>query len=222
MRCVLLCLLAIVALPRLVDAGPWAREPGRIFTSVTSSYRYDPQRLQIDSEGGFYMEYGLRSRLTLGVDTMDSSGGYSHLYAFARWPLVAQDRPFKMAFTLGAGASRSQGQWGPMISLGFSVGRGVNLWRPGWWTVTTKLEDHQVLPNPVMKLDATFGLNLGPRLKSFLEVETSHRRGTDPSIGVRVSLAWKMRNAQHLIIGLENKHAGTRSYGVRAGIWRSF
>lgn len=222
MRCLALSLCLFALLPATASAGPWPREPGEVFTAVTGTYRYAPEIDRIGSDGGVYLEYGLSDRVTLGFDAMDDPDGYSHAYGFLRWPLPDRDRALKLAFHLGAGASRQGQDWGRMTRLGLNMGRSTAFLRPGWWTLTAALEDHALLDAPVYKLDATVGLQLLPRLKAFLDVETSQSAHTPDSVTLRGSVAWQSGPGTHFTLGIETRKSDARFFGLRLGLWRAF
>ncbi len=203
-------------------AGPWPREKGKTFTSVAGSYRYAPDPGQTESDGSFYLEYGLGHRITLGFDATDDQSSYSHAFVFIRHSVLPAERALKLSMSLGVGVSRRDNDWEPMARLGFAIGRSTQIIKSGWWSISAAVEDHRLWDAPIYKLDATFGINLGPRWKSFLEVETSQRRGSSDSVTIRQSLAWQMRPGTHLVFGLEAKEVGTQSFGVRAGWWHEF
>ena len=203
-------------------AGPWPREKGQLFTAVTSTYRYAPDIGVLDSEGGFYLEYGLGDRLTIGIDAMDDLASYSHAYGFARWAIGPPEQTWKLAVSVGAGASRRGADWGAMGRFAVSTGRSYKLWRPGWLAITAAIEDHAVWSDPTYKLDATVGLHISDRVLTFVDLETSRRTGVPDAITLRGSLAWQAWGENHLIIGVEAKDVGIRFYGIRAGFWTRF
>jgi len=204
------------------QAGPWPREKGTGFSAVTASYRYAPETNTYDSEGGFYLEGGWKDRVTIGFNALDTLEDYRHAYGFVRWAATAPENRMKLAFTLGAGASNRNGEWGPMTRIAVSAGRGFDTFRSGWWSVTAAVEDHNLWTETLYKLDMTIGLNLTKNLKSILDVEASRRRGSADSLTVRGYLAFPLNAKSHFLIGLEAKDAGQRRYGIRAGLWHRF
>ncbi|WP_050929578.1 hypothetical protein [Aestuariivita boseongensis] len=153
---------------------------------------------------------------------MDNLYDYTHAYIFVRRALLSPDRKLKLAATLGLGASRRGLKWGNMARIGFSLGRSTRIWKPGWWTLSTAVEQHALWDDPTFKLDATFGLHLTDRLKTFVDLETSQRKGGSDTLTLRGSLAWDTGRGAHLVFGVEAKDAAYRAIGLRAGIWRSF
>ena len=205
-----------------VQAAPWPREKGEVFTAVTGSYRYAPETGQVQREASFFLEYGLTPRVTAGFDANDAQADYTHAYAFVRWPVSPAATPLKRAVSVGAGLSRSDGDWGPMARLAFELGQEIDGKYPGWWSIVAALEDHSVSGALSYKLDATLGIDITPGIKGIVDVETSRRSGLDHAVTVRTSLGWKLRGPHHVILGFETKDANTRSYGVRVGLWRRF
>src|SRR6056297_1147382 len=141
-------------------AGPWPRDRGEGFVSTTATLHRGTQTGHWQSEGGLYLEYGWRDRVTLGFDAMDTQYDYTHALGFLRWAVSPPDTRLKLAATVGAGAAQHAAGWGPALRLGFSVGRDAQLVRPGWWSVTSAFEMHAAQADPTIKLDATFGLHL--------------------------------------------------------------
>lgn len=203
-------------------ASPWPREKGKGFTSVTATYRYASQTQTRQSDGGFYLEYGLGHRLTVGIDATDTLDDYTHAYGFIRWPLTRPEARLKMAVSVGAGASRRAGDWGTMTRIGFAMGQDIRLRRYGWWSVIAAVEDHALWDDPVYKLESTVGLPVGDRFKALLDFEASDRRGSTRTTLIRTSIAWQFNDARHFVIGLEVKDSTQRFYGIRAGLWHQF
>ena len=222
MRRVIISLIWSMLSAAAVSAGPWPREKGEIFVATTGTYFYGLESELIQSDGALYAEYGLSDRLTLGVSAMDNLYDYTHAYAFIRRAFSPPEQRLKFAASVGLGTSRRWLDWGAMARVDVSVGRSTAFLKPGWWSVTAAIEDHAVWSEPTYKLDATFGLNLTDRIKTFVDVETSHRPGSPQTRTLRTSLAWKTGRGAHLLFGIEAKDSAERLIGLRAGWWRSF
>ncbi len=222
MRVLALVWIAVLFVPSAAHANPWPREKGQIFTAFSGTYRYASNSRTVEFDGDAYVEYGLTARTTLGVSANDNQIDYSHGYVFVRHAFSPPDQQFKLAAHLALGASRRDLDWGPMARVGFSAGRGTDFWKQGWWSVTAAVEHHELWPDPLYKIDATFGLNLTPRLKAILDLETSQRRDSTDVFTLRGSVAWAVRERTHLVVGLEAKEVNETFLGLRVGIWQTF
>lgn len=211
--------IAVVVCGKAVHANPWPRERNQIFVAVSGTYLNALSGNDSVLEGNAYLEYGLTDRLTLGLSANDSQIDYTHAYGFVRWALSAPDQSLKLAASVGVGQSRQDNDWDHMVRAGFSVGRSMDLGKPGWWNVTAAVEEHALFSNPIHKLDATVGWNLNPRLQTIIDLETSQRSGTAPSYTARTSLAWAIRARSHLVVGIEAKEVDTTFLGLRLGWW---
>jgi len=216
--------IAIVVLvgAKAAYADPWPRERGQVFIALSGTVLNTPDGLNSTVEGSAYLEYGLSDRLTIGVSANHTQIDYSHVFGFARWAVSAPERSLKLAANVGLGQSRQDADWGPMVRLGFSVGRSMSLWTPGWWSVRAAVEEHAVFQNPIYKLDATVGWNITPRIKAFVDLENSSRSGTASSRTARASLAWETAPGAFLVGGFEVKDVDTTFLGMRLGWWLSF
>lgn len=222
MRQAIFAILCIQLTAGTALAGPWAREKGQVFVATTGTYSYGLDTELSSGDGGIYAEYGLTHRLTLGFAAMDNLYDYTHAYVFLRRTLSSPNRRLKLAASIGVGASRRADEWAEMARIGFSVGQPTTWWKPGWWSVRAAIEDHALWDEPIYKLDATFGVNLTDRLKTIVDLETSHRPGDTDTHTLRTSLAWDTGRGTHLLFGIEAKDSVERAIGLRAGWWRQF
>ena len=222
MRALVLLGIAVLWGANAVYANPWPREDGDVFVALSGTYRYASRSNSDEFDGSAYLEYGLTDKVTLGLSANDNRIDYTHAYGFLRRSLSRPSRQLKIAASIGLGASRRDNTWGHMVRLGLSVGRPTRIWKPGWWSVTTAIEEHALWPDPIYKLDATFGLKLTPRLQTILDLEASQRSGSADTITLRTSVAWAVREGSHLVIGLEAKEINETFLGLRIGWWRTF
>ena len=222
MRVLALLGIALLFCANGAQANPWPREKGQIFLSLSGTYRYAIDSGANEFDGSAYLEYGLTDRVTVGVSANDNRVDFSQAFGFVRYAFSPPDQRLKLAASLGVGASRRENGWGHMLRLGFSVGRPTAIWKPGWWNVTAAVEEHALWPEPIYKLDATFGLKLTPRLQTIVDLETSQRSGSADVVTLRASVAWELRKGSHLVIGIETKEIDQTSMGLRIGWWRTF
>lgn len=224
MRCLLfgliLSLCAVAA-----GASPWPRETGAVFLAATGSYRFDLATGTATSEASVYAEYGLSPRITLGFDGTQAQLGGTRALIFARMSLGSADRRLKLAAGLGlgaVGATAAQDRTG-VARFWVAAGRDHALGQGGWWNVTAAVEAEGAGQGPLGKLDATFGLNFGPRLQGMVQVEASGRAGDGTQVTVVPGLIWRTGTRTRLHAGIEARadRAG-RQAGLRLGLWRDF
>lgn len=224
------CGLAPVALL----AGAWPRAAGTGFASLSHWQGLGTA----DSYTGFYVEYGLTARLTLGVDAGRSVSGDSKTVAFLRLP-VMRILGGQVAAELGYGQIGGQNVLRPGLSWGRSITR--PRWQ-GWLAVDTRLElgmDHHKLDE---KTDFTLGLT--PRHPDgrpsdwtiMVQVQTGvvdireqifllQTEGIKPGASfVRVvpSVTYRLRDGMHLEIGYFHALDGTGAQGVKLGLSTTF
>lgn len=134
---ILAALLTLLSLP--ANAGPWLREKGSVFTSVSVATTYN-----LDMGNQTYLEYGATDKTTLIVDVgilrprLDPNGGYATL-SFRR-ALSAPDATSKWAYELGLGAGWIGSETVPLLRAALTWGRGMQ-WgdKSGWATVDLSL-----------------------------------------------------------------------------------
>lgn len=217
--------LAVLMLncPVAVGAGPWLRERGAGFGAASLTVRQvEPTGLyQYDSS--ILLEYGLRSRLTLGFDANTNLSGAGHALAFARIPLISRDRPLKLALDFGLGGHRTRSAWHGMGKTTLSVGRGFELaGKPGWVAVDAAVEWRAGDGAALYKLDATFGLSPSERWKTILSLESFAVDGGGSGWAVIPTLGFSGFGDKTLTAGIEIKQTNRRSYGLKLGIWHEF
>jgi hypothetical protein len=178
--------------------------------------------MTVSQEVGIYAEYGLGRGITLGFDAMDDMAAYSHARLFVRLPLSADRWRLKLALTLAAGVARQGLDWAPSARADLSLGRDHGLGQGGWWNVALGLEGGRLQPAPLAKLDADFGLKLGPRLDMILQMQASGRGDASRDIRLVPGVIWRMTPAMRLHLGIEARRAGQTSFGLRAAVWHEF
>ncbi|TNF57209.1 MAG: hypothetical protein EP307_14360 [Rhodobacteraceae bacterium] len=222
MRCVLALCLCLLGLPLPGWAGPWPREKGQTFVATGGTYRYAAGTMTVSQEVGIYAEYGLGQRITLGFDAMNDMAAYSHARLFVRLPLSADRRRLKLALTLAVGMARQGLDWAPSARADLSLGRDHGLGQGGWWSLALSLEGGSLQPEPLAKLDADFGLKLGPRLDMILQMQASGRGDASRDVRLVPGVIWRMTPAMRLHLGVEARRADEVSFGLRAALWREF
>lgn len=208
----LLLFLATPAIP-----GPWMREQGRGFASLSSEPPLTPGTATYTS---LYLEYGLRPRLTLGFDGGSDFIGSGSALLFARTPLW-QGRHSRMSAEIALGAEWYPGFQSPLVRPGLSWGRNYHLGeRTGWmaldatWSWRPKDATHRP------KIEATLGLNLSKRSKVMLQSTWEHDNGTH-SLSLTPTLLYRFSKNSFITTGVV-LHQAPRPSTLKFGVWRSF
>jgi len=224
MRCVLNTLVVLIFCVNAAQparAGAWLREKGAGFLSLTTTLRNIDGAWQY--ENGFYLEYGLTPRLTLGLDVNEAAGLAGHALVFMRLPVGPPERRTKIALELGVGGHHWQGQWGEMLKSTLSVGRGFSSrWGDGWVNVDVGVELRRPLPDPAFKLDATIGLSPWRRIRPILQIESTYISGSPLIWSVIPGVLIDGPENTTWQIGVARKTAGQSSLGLKIGLWREF
>lgn len=200
-------------------AGAWPRGKGNHFFSTTS-------RLAAESIDGpysiystFYYEYGMTDQLTVGVDFGRAVSGASKALAYARWPIGTPTIASRYSFEIGAG--RISGE--AVIRPGVSFGRGLetNLGH-GWITIDSVAEYHIKSGNTDFKADFSFGIDLAPRLKMILQLQTGAPYGDQDFLRFAPSMVMKTTAKSHIEFGATAGIKGDSQFGIKLGLWREF
>lgn len=207
-----ICLLPFV--PAAADAGAWPRGKGRVFLSASAET--DSRSSRLGPSGGLYGEIGLTDRLTLGGQIDRNAGGEIFLRRSYLLP-----RGHVAALSFGAGRvdarpERSVTFSGLHWSKSLTVGR-----FSGWATLDTRLAlglDNRIDHG---KADALLGLNLTPRWKAMLAVETYRDR--DSTVAEVVpSVARRLTRRSHLQLRLPVPVAGGGAPRGGLALWLEF
>lgn len=222
MRSVIFALILALTSAPTAQAGAWLRGKGDGFTSTTLSSTAD-QTLST----GFYFEYGLAEKLTLGLDisygvdftTFEEGSGI----AFLRFPLGPTDQTHKFAAHVGVGARYLVGFYLPAAELGLSWGRGIE-WggKYGWVNVDTSYNRSQSPTDPRIKIDGTVGMGLTERSKVMLQMFNTIEGGTTFSRLAPSYLFAPGGGKTTFQLSVEIPVAGGGDPALKLGVWRSF
>ncbi|MFK7753998.1 MAG: hypothetical protein AB8B51_15815 [Sedimentitalea sp.] len=202
-------------------AGAWLRGEGSGFLSLGATARHDGA--QWLREFAVYADYGLRPRLSVGLDLNDSPGAAGHALVFVRLPIIADDRPFKLATELAIGGHHQSNQWFGMLKASLAYGRGFeSKWGAGWLAVETAVERRFGAADPIFKLDANIGLSQGSGPRPLFKIETAYIPGKPLLWAVSPALMFDTPNGNTWVVGLEHRNDGTPKYGISLNYWRRF
>ena len=213
------------------QAGAWMRGEGEGFALAYTTLRQS-QATAADAatlpswDAKLYLEYGVRSWLTLGVDAFETGGSYGQVLGFARLPISRPDARLKLAGEVALGQYHdAEGVWRGMSKLTLSAGHGVNFdWTgQGWWALDAAVENRPTQNDPLYKLDATLGAAPWQRLRPVIKIETAYLPG-DPFIwGVTPGVLISGRNGLTWAVGVDYRSvAGLQAGGLRFETWWAF
>lgn len=219
-----LLVFAVLLLPVAAWPGPWPREQGTGFVSLSSEYFV--ARGAEQAYTSFYAEYGLSDQLTLGADLggNDSSGDWT-AFVFARRPVLQGKGPHQVALELGLGAAPNPlWQAEPVLRPGLHWGRGLKTgWGPGWVTLETRLEYRVLSQDSVRKADLTLGVRPRDHTMLIMQVQSGDYPASEPYLRLAPKYVRRIgRSKAHLEVGLRYGVSSDDSLGVRIGSWLNF
>ena len=204
------------------QAGPWLREKGSTFSSVSVSATYFR-----DFGTATYLEYGLREHMTIGADisTFTSSEGARSGFAtlFLRRALGANQGKSRWAYELGIGSAWEGDLILPHIKTAVSWGRGYTLReKSGWMTVDASIKWDLMQGEHAGKLDATVGMNFSDRTTGMLQLYLAHLdhkfyATLAPSVVIKPG-----KRKFKIQIGTEIPTDDAKNTVLKLGIWREF
>lgn len=202
-------------------AGAWLREQGTGFLAVSATLRHLPGGLR--HETALYGEYGLRPRLTLGIDIDNRSDLVGHALGFLRLPLAATGNGTRLTLDLGAGAHFDNGAWAPMTRATLSLGRSLATgWGDAWIGLDAAYERRFGRPQGAIKLDAALGLSSGPRVRPLVQLESYLVPGGPLYWTATASVMIDTRRGRTWVVGLQRGNAASGRYGIKAALWQEF
>jgi len=215
----------LVFCPVIAAAGPWAREKGTSFMSlsITASNPADALGETPDLFGSFYMERGLGRELTLGFDTgLDQDMDYTSLI-FLRKPVGPAESPHRFALRLGGGTSLSGGVTDYVAMAGGAWGRGFETRFGSAWAVLDLSMQYRInAQESVAKADLTLGVKPSDRTKIMVQFQSGDYPGSKPFLRVVPSVARKFGERTHIELGAQIGLSGEDRVGVKLGTWLEF
>ncbi len=212
-------LLALLSTPAF--AGAWLREKGSSFTALSvTAFKEEDGIYKYKS--ALYAEWGLRPKLTIGLDVEEHQDLYGHAMVFARIPVADFGQAGRFAAEFGIGAHHRQyGAWA-MYKATLSYGKGIQTGIGGGWiNVEATVEDrtHEAL---IHKLDFTAGLSSGRRIDPLLQIETSYISDRPWYWRVRPSLMYRPKTGKLTwVLGAE-RNSNDKNIGIKFALWRNY
>lgn len=201
-------------------AGAWPRGDGKSFTSFSLE-------TEIDGDGSgvyasLFFEYGLTSRLTLGVDAgRDLATSDVSAIVFLRYPVFDSGGPNKFAFELGVGSTDLAGQGTFTVRPGLSWGRGYEaLWGSGWMGVESTYAI-RADGSELGKVDATFGVSHDSGSLSIFQLQYEHPSGNRSALSIAPAHVFKLSETTFLELGARHRFRDSETL-AKVGFWLSF
>lgn len=223
-------------LPAGGGAGPWPREPGRTFLSLSVERDRDG-----NSHAGLYAEYGLTPRRTLGVEIGHTNVGETGVLVWIQRALDGGQGPHRLAFSLGAGVIGRGGEWLPVGQAAVGYGRGFEgPWHGGWFAAEAKLklagetrnvvagggltrtETTYLTPEAAAKVDLTLGLRPTESTMLVGQLRLEDRRDADFSAKLAVSVVHDLAGPAKLEVGIVEPMSGAGERALKIGTWVEF
>ncbi|UXX84059.1 hypothetical protein [Roseovarius pelagicus] len=216
MRCLLILLLLLSAQAK---AGPWLRDTGAGYLSYALTLEDVASTGAADGYGSVYAEYGVRPKLTLGLDIGSDEQGAYKTFAFAILPLARQSRRTKITGEIGLGTIDGTAVARP----GIAVGRSFEfLDRFGWVSIETRAEIGVDQGDIGISTDLTLGYNPGPRSKWMVQLQQGGPMADPDYLRIVPSVVIETKPGRHYEFGVAAGIKNTATFGVKLGVWQNF
>ncbi len=213
--------------PAATLAGPWPRDPGDIFVSVSYNAATDAvalwnlQLMPPETYTGVYAEYGLTPRLTFGLDGGFSEDGAYSAILLARYAIGDLDARMRYAVSLGAGRSGPPHQ--TQVQIGAHLGRGLQLAGRSGWASLDMAGIHRLDSSDIAaKADLTLGLNLSDTWATIVQLQAGQYSGSAAYLRIAPSVVRTISPRLKMEIGLTGEVLGSRQVGAKLATWISF
>lgn len=234
-----LALLPIL-LAGAAQAGPWPRDPGAVFLSLSSERDSDS-----NSYTGLYGEYGVTARQTLGFELGRTNVGETSLSLWLQRAMDDGSGPYRWTLSLGIGGFERDGDLAGVALAGASWGRGFEGFMGGGWiTVETRVkfavlqqeveeeEEENVVyegdaltyltPELTTKAELTLGLRPTDSLMFINQLRLEDRDDTGFSGKLASSLVRDLPGPAKLELGIVAPLTGPGEMAIRLGSWLEF
>lgn len=227
-------LLGVVSCP--AQAGPWPRDPGHSFVALTGEHDKADNFYT-----GFYAEYGLSRRRTLGLEISRTNVGETSAMVWYQKSLDDGQGPNRLSWSLGIGAIRRNGEVLPQSQAALMWGRGFSgLWDGGWMTAEarvkvagkteevtvseglSRVEYAYLTPEVVGKLDLTVGIRPAPSWALVNQLRLESRKDSDFSAKIASSVVYDLPGPARLEMGFVAPLTGPSEPAVKIGTWLEF
>ncbi|WP_120981253.1 hypothetical protein [Ruegeria conchae] len=215
----LLVSVLLIWLAAPASAGAWLREKGSSFTAISvTAFQDDGDTHRYKS--ALYSEWGLRPKLTIGLDAEEHQDLYGHALVFARIPVADFGQAGRFSIEFGLGAHHRQYDAWAMYKTTLSYGKGIQIGLGGGWINIDAVHENRTHEALIRKLDFTAGLSSGRRIDPLLQIETSYISDRPWYWRVRPSLMFRPKKGNLTwILGAERNSADD-NIGIKFALWR--
>ncbi len=202
-----------------LHAGAWPRGEGNHFFSTTMRVAASNLDGPFFTYNTFYYEYGLNDRVTIGADIGRAVSGEIKAIAYARMPVFLRSEHNRYAIEFGFGTIAGN----TVARPGLSFGRGISTpWGHGWVSIESVAETTVSTSQIDYKADFTFGIDVHPKAKLILQMQTGAPYGDPYFARFAPSLVVKVSRKSHVEIGMTAGLVGDNQLGLKIGLWREF
>lgn len=205
-----------------VQAGAWAREEGEVFLSFGGNVALFGEAVRpVYYDPTIYLEYGLRPRLTIGIDGFTADKGTAgSLFVFARFPLGPTDQPDKLAMSISTGATlMPNGSLEETPRIGLHWGRGLET---GWLAADTVISHGLTRGITQAKIDGTWGYNFADDWSSVVVGTAGIGLTGDFYAKVSPSIVYQLNETISVRMGLVQALTGDLGSGLSLEAWMRF
>lgn len=220
----------------LVHSGPWPREAGQTFLSLSG---------ERDRSGnaytGLYAEYGLTGRRTFGAEVNRTTVGETGVMIWYQKSLDDGEGAYRLSYSMGFGAIHRDGALLPQSQAALMLGRGFSgLWGGGWLTAEARIkvagEPRQIIqrdglsqteaayltPQMIGKLDLTAGIRPTPDWAIINQLRLESRQDSDFQAKLASSIVYDIVGPARLEAGVVTPLAGPGEAALKLGTWFDF
>lgn len=223
------------------QAGPWPREEGGVFLSVSTEQDRDDNRYD-----SLYAEYGLSARTTLGVE-LGHADGESNALLWLQRALDDGTGANRWTVSLGVGAIQRDGRTHAQGQIGSAWGRGFDTLPllklvpgGGWVALDTRFkmaaitqdidfgpnviadETTYLTPESTSKAEATIGWHVSEQLMLINQLRFEDRQDDGFSSKLAVSAVHDLVGPAKLELGMIEPLSGPGERAVKLGAWFGF
>ncbi len=218
------------------EAGPWAREEGEVFLSLSAEH---------DRAGSTYSslygEYGLGPRKTLGVELGYTDQGETTALLWLQTTLDKPEWANRFAVSAGLGAVERDGVYTPLGQIKAGWGRGIEALPGGGWIsaeasfrVTGTFETARVrqgwvtyettylTPEKSGKAEVTLGFRPRDSLMLINQLRLEQRDDTGFSGSLAISTVYDAPGPAQIEMGFVAPVMGQGEEAIKLGTWLAF
>ncbi|WP_265500147.1 hypothetical protein [Paracoccus beibuensis] len=229
-----LALILSLSFPVVALAGPWPREVGETFLSLSGEHNRAG-----NAYGALYVEHGLTPRTTLGIEIGRADQAETSAIVWLQRALDDGQGPNRFALQSGAGVIRRGDDVLPVVQGSLSWGRGFNRWGGGWLTaqvlgkMTGRGADPREPVRPsfaasfltaerVVKTDLTLGLRPRDGLMVINSLWLEERQDEAFSARLMSSVVLDAPGPVQIELGMVHPVSGPAERAFRLGTWIEF